>query len=239
MEIEGKSFVEVAEQLAGAVRHRGAARSRSRPSCAGRAASASRCSTSTSSRPRSSASCSPIPKRGEPGRAYLAKRGVTSETADKFQLGYAPADWACAGRPPRRPSAPTSSSRSSSAWSRHRPRAGGYYDRIPRSAGLPGDRPGRRCRRVLGARGRARRAGRRRQRAAEVHQQPRERGLQEEQAAVRARPGARGDAARSKRVRARRGQLRRHHAPPGRVRRGRRAARHRADASSRSACSSG
>lgn len=33
------------------------------------------------------------PKRGEPGRAYLARRGVTDETADKFQLGYAPGEW--------------------------------------------------------------------------------------------------------------------------------------------------
>jgi DNA primase len=33
------------------------------------------------------------PKRGEPGRAYLARRGVMPETADKFQLGYAPGEW--------------------------------------------------------------------------------------------------------------------------------------------------
>ena len=32
-------------------------------------------------------------KRGEAGRAYLAKRGVGTEVADKFQLGYAPAEW--------------------------------------------------------------------------------------------------------------------------------------------------
>ncbi|HTL36265.1 MAG TPA: DNA primase [Kofleriaceae bacterium] len=33
------------------------------------------------------------PKRGEMGRAYLAKRGVGAEVTDKFQLGYAPPDW--------------------------------------------------------------------------------------------------------------------------------------------------
>ncbi len=33
------------------------------------------------------------PKRGEPGRAYLNKRGVGQEVTDKFLLGYAPADW--------------------------------------------------------------------------------------------------------------------------------------------------
>jgi DNA primase len=32
-------------------------------------------------------------KRGEPGRAYLAKRGVGDETCGAFQLGYAPGDW--------------------------------------------------------------------------------------------------------------------------------------------------
>ena len=33
------------------------------------------------------------PKRGEAGRAYLAKRGVQQAITDKFQLGYAPAAW--------------------------------------------------------------------------------------------------------------------------------------------------
>jgi DNA primase len=32
-------------------------------------------------------------KRGEAGRAYLAKRGVGAEVSEKFQLGYAPPDW--------------------------------------------------------------------------------------------------------------------------------------------------
>ncbi len=33
------------------------------------------------------------PTRGEPGRAYLNKRGVGQEVTDKFLLGYAPSDW--------------------------------------------------------------------------------------------------------------------------------------------------
>jgi DNA primase len=33
------------------------------------------------------------PRRGEPGRAYLARRGVGKEIADRFQLGYAPSEW--------------------------------------------------------------------------------------------------------------------------------------------------
>jgi DNA primase len=33
------------------------------------------------------------PKRGAPGRAYLDKRGIDQATRDRFQLGYAPADW--------------------------------------------------------------------------------------------------------------------------------------------------
>ena len=33
------------------------------------------------------------PQKGAPGRAYLDKRGVDAATRDRFQLGYAPADW--------------------------------------------------------------------------------------------------------------------------------------------------
>jgi len=33
------------------------------------------------------------PTRGEPGRAYLKKRGVGPEVTEKFLLGYAPGDW--------------------------------------------------------------------------------------------------------------------------------------------------
>src|SRR5687768_1121032 len=33
------------------------------------------------------------PERGAAGRAYLDKRGVSAAVSDRFQLGYAPADW--------------------------------------------------------------------------------------------------------------------------------------------------
>jgi DNA primase len=33
------------------------------------------------------------PERGAAGRAYLEKRGVSAAITDRFQLGYAPADW--------------------------------------------------------------------------------------------------------------------------------------------------
>src|SRR6476469_6575503 len=33
------------------------------------------------------------PARGEAGRAYLEKRGVAADVTERFQLGYAPADW--------------------------------------------------------------------------------------------------------------------------------------------------
>ncbi|MEO6774730.1 MAG: DNA primase [Kofleriaceae bacterium] len=66
-------------------------------------------------------------KRGKLGRDYLEQRGVGAPTADKFQLGYAPADW----------HALTDYLKAKGAdmelavrvgLVRHQPRAGGFYD---------------------------------------------------------------------------------------------------------------
>jgi len=66
-------------------------------------------------------------KRGKVGRDYLEQRGVGPLTADKFQLGYAPADW----------HALTDYLKAKGAdmelavrvgLVRHQPRAGGFYD---------------------------------------------------------------------------------------------------------------
>ncbi|HEU0034922.1 MAG TPA: DNA primase [Kofleriaceae bacterium] len=68
------------------------------------------------------------PTRGEPGRAYLAKRGVSTETADKFQLGYAPSDWGLLAEHLRARRVDLELAVRLGLIA-HRPRAGGYYDR--------------------------------------------------------------------------------------------------------------
>jgi DNA primase len=66
--------------------------------------------------------------KGEPGRAYLAKRGVSDDIAAKFQLGFAPAEWAALAdylevkRADRELAVKL-------GLIAQRPRAGGYYDR--------------------------------------------------------------------------------------------------------------
>jgi DNA primase len=92
MELEGKSFVEVAEQLAGRYgievpkieenpelkRMRGE-----------RVAMLELNKVATAFYREVLAD----DQRGKAGREYLARRGVSTETSDKFQLGYAPSDW--------------------------------------------------------------------------------------------------------------------------------------------------
>src|SRR5690606_18267151 len=68
------------------------------------------------------------PKRGEPGRAYLAKRGVGAEITDKFQLGYAPADWHALSDYLRAKRCDLELAAKLGLVARQ-PRAGGYYDR--------------------------------------------------------------------------------------------------------------
>jgi DNA primase len=68
------------------------------------------------------------PKRGEPGRAYLAKRGVAAEVTEKFQLGYAPPDWHALADYLKTKRLDMELATKLGLVSRQ-PRAGGYYDR--------------------------------------------------------------------------------------------------------------
>ena len=92
MELEGKSFVEVAEQLAGRF---GIAIPRVEESPELRRARGERFAMLEINKLAAAFFREVLadPRRGEPGRAYLARRGVTAETAERFQLGYAPQDW--------------------------------------------------------------------------------------------------------------------------------------------------
>ena len=92
MELEGKSFVEAAEQLAGRF---GIAIPKIEESPELRRARGERIAMLELNKLAAAFFREVLadPARGEPGRAYLAKRGVSTETADRFQLGYAPGDW--------------------------------------------------------------------------------------------------------------------------------------------------
>ncbi len=92
MELEGKSFVEAAEQLAGRF---GIEVPRIEEAPELRKARGERVSMLDINRTATAFYRELLADkvRGEPGRAYLEKRGVTTETADKFQLGYAANDW--------------------------------------------------------------------------------------------------------------------------------------------------
>ena len=91
MELEGKSFVEAAEQLANRFNIT-VPRIEEAPEL--RKARGERASMLDINRVATAFYRELLADtRGEPGRAYLAKRGVTTETADKFQLGYAPQEW--------------------------------------------------------------------------------------------------------------------------------------------------
>jgi DNA primase len=92
MELEGKSFVEAAEQLANRF---GIAVPRIEEAPELRKARGERVSMLDINRVATAFYRDLLADkvRGEPGRAYLEKRGVTTETADKFQLGYAANDW--------------------------------------------------------------------------------------------------------------------------------------------------
>lgn len=127
MELEGKSFVEVAEQLANRF---GITVPRVEESPELRRARGERLAMLEINKLAAAFFREVLadPKRGEPGRAYLARRGVTSETADRFQLGYAPGDWGALADYLKSKRADLELAVRLGLVA-HRPRAGGYYDR--------------------------------------------------------------------------------------------------------------
>src|SRR6185503_2779161 len=127
MELEGKSFVEVAEQLAGRF---GIEMPRVEESPELRRARGERISMLEINRVATAFYREVLadPRRGEPGRAYLARRGVSAETAERFQLGYAPADWDALADHLRAKRADLELAVRLGLVA-HRPRTGGYYDR--------------------------------------------------------------------------------------------------------------
>ena len=127
MELEGKSFVEAAEQLAGRF---GIAVPRIEESPELRRARGERLAMLDLNKVATAFFREVLadPKRGAPGRDYLARRGVSAETSERFQLGYAPADWgALADHLKARRCDLELAVRVGLVA--HRPRAGGYYDR--------------------------------------------------------------------------------------------------------------
>src|SRR5215510_13671396 len=127
MELEGKSFVEVAEQLAGRF---GIAMPRVEESPELRRARGERIAMLEINRLATAFYREVLadPRRGEPGRAYLARRGVSAETAERFQLGYAPADWGALADHLKARRADLELAVRLGLVA-HRPRTGGYYDR--------------------------------------------------------------------------------------------------------------
>jgi DNA primase len=127
MELEGKSFVEVAEQLAGRF---GIDMPRIEESPELRRARGERIAMLEINRTATAFYREVLadPRRGEPGRAYLARRGVSAETAERFQLGYAPADWGALADHLKAKRTDLELAVRLGLIA-HRPRTGGYYDR--------------------------------------------------------------------------------------------------------------
>jgi DNA primase len=127
MELEGKSFVEVAEQLAGRF---GIEMPRVEESPELRRARGERVAMLEINRAAATFYREVLadPRRGELGRAYLARRGVSTETAERFQLGYAPAEWGALADHLKATRADLELAVRLGLIA-HRPRTGGYYDR--------------------------------------------------------------------------------------------------------------
>ena len=66
--------------------------------------------------------------RGAAGRAYLARRGVSDDTASTFQLGYAPADWSLLSDHLKAKRVDLELAVRLGLIA-HRPKSGGFYDR--------------------------------------------------------------------------------------------------------------
>lgn len=127
MEMEGKSFVEAAEQLGARF---GVAVPKIDESPELRRARGERVAMLDINRHATAFFREVLadPKRGEPGRAYLANRGVGAEITDKFQLGYAPADWHALSDHLKAQRSDLELAAKLGLVARQ-PRAGGYYDR--------------------------------------------------------------------------------------------------------------
>ncbi|HEX7836028.1 MAG TPA: DNA primase, partial [Kofleriaceae bacterium] len=127
MELEGKSFVEAAEQLAnrfGIV----VPRVEEPPEVARARAERHKMLELNKLATAFFREVLADPRRGEPGRAYLARRGVTAETAERFQLGYAPGEWSALADhlKARRADLEVAVRLGLIA---HRPKTSGFYDR--------------------------------------------------------------------------------------------------------------
>lgn len=127
MELEGKSFVEVAEQLAARF---GIAVPRIEESPELRRARGERMAMLDLNKQAAAFYRELLadPVRGEPGRSYLASRGVNAEVAAKFQLGYAPGEWGALVEHLQAKRADLELAVKLGLIA-HRPRTGGYYDR--------------------------------------------------------------------------------------------------------------
>jgi DNA primase len=127
MELEGKSFVEAAEQLAGRF---GITIPRIEEPPEQQRARVERLRMLEINKLAAAFYRELVldPRRGEPGRAYLARRGVTTETAERFQLGYAPAEWGALADHLKARRADLELAVKLGLIA-HRPRTSGFYDR--------------------------------------------------------------------------------------------------------------
>jgi DNA primase len=127
MELEGKSFVEAAEQLAGRF---GIAVPRIEENPELRRMRGERVAMLELNKLATQFYRETLADetRGALGRAYLAKRAVSDETAAKFQLGYAPGEWGALADYLKSQRADLELAVKVGLLA-HRPRSGGYYDR--------------------------------------------------------------------------------------------------------------